>query len=125
MNPLHGPACYVVHSGHEHKYHNFEVLTVRPGVELVWTPTNGGNIPAGAVPGGVTAHGETLYIGRHMQGRSMVIGKVHPSHGCAYIGYDGHEIKCHQYEILCERVHQPHHHHHHHHEEHHGHSYRY
>ena len=103
VNPNHGPACYVAHGGREHKSHQFEVLTVFPGTELYWTHSGHGQVPAGAVTGGHTAQGEPLYICRHMQSSSMVIGKMQPSHGCGYIGFDGREIAVKTYEILCYR----------------------
>ena len=100
VNPAHGPACYVAHGGAEHTHRDFQVLTTRPGVELIWIPTNGNNIPTGAVQGGVTDGGEPLFIGRHEHEGSWVIGKVHPSHGVVYVGFDGRENAYSDYEIL-------------------------
>lgn len=32
----------------------------------------------------------------------LIPGKVHPSHGCLYICYDGEEISMNEYEVLVE-----------------------
>ena len=43
---------------------------------------------------------EPLFIGRHEHGGSLVIGKVHLSHGCLYIPFGKKEVKYSFYEIL-------------------------
>lgn len=67
---------------------------------IMWRAAHSSEVPYGAIPGGNTSHGETLYIGRVFHCGSHTVGKVHPSHGCCYIPYDGQEIKYHDYEIL-------------------------
>lgn len=94
-------SCYVAHGGKEHFHGEYQALVAGPGTELIWVQTDGSSIPSGAVQGGVTATGEPLYIGRHMHNRSLVIGKVHPSHGVLYIPFGGYEHAYSSYEILC------------------------
>ncbi|XP_017783331.1 PREDICTED: natterin-1-like [Nicrophorus vespilloides] len=65
-----------------------------------WETINCGIIPKGAVAGGMTRCGETLYIGRVYHQGTHTVGKVHPSHHCCYITVCGRELSCNQYEIL-------------------------
>lgn len=67
---------------------------------MKWQPASNGQIPSGAVPGGKTASGETLYIGRVRYEGSIVLGKIHPSHGAVYVPYGGLEVKFTDYEQL-------------------------
>ncbi|KAF2884505.1 hypothetical protein ILUMI_21679 [Ignelater luminosus] len=90
-------AAYVSHNCREHQVSSFEVLCQQT---LRWVRNSGGYIPPGAVPGGRTNTGETLYIGRVHHGGSETVGKVHPSHGCLYIPYGGNEVSYKQYDIL-------------------------
>ena len=92
----------VGYRGKEHKHQYFEALMFRPGESFRWKQTSFDNIPADAVRGGETSRGEPLYISRVLHQGSMVIGKVHPSHRCAYISFDGYEFKYYEYEILCQ-----------------------
>ena len=92
----------VGYKGKEHKHKYFEALLCRPSESFVWKQTTFDDIPGEAVRGGETCRGEPLYICRVLHQGSMVIGKVHPSHRCAYISFDGYEFKYYQYEILCE-----------------------
>ncbi|KAJ8979375.1 hypothetical protein NQ317_003074 [Molorchus minor] len=89
--------AYVPYGGQEHAKDRFQVLCEQ---RFDWVPAHGGIVPPGAVDGGRTSSGETLYIGRvHHQG-SHTVGKVHPSHRVCYIPFDGKEIPYQQYEIL-------------------------
>lgn len=58
-----------------------------------------GRFPENAVPGGKTKSGETLYIARVEYKNCLIIGKVHPSHECAYFPFED-EIKMTEYEVL-------------------------
>jgi hypothetical protein len=54
--------------------------------------------------GGYTLSGEILYIGRKIHMGVMTPGKIHPSHGCLYVSYNGYEYSYkHNYEILVSR----------------------
>ncbi|XP_050323693.1 natterin-4-like [Bactrocera neohumeralis] len=89
--------AYVCWRGEEIKKRQYEVL-VGDGYE--WVTSRGGSVPRNAVPGGTTRHGEPLYIGRCSYHNSLTVGKIHPSHGCLYIPFDGKELRFHSYEVL-------------------------
>ncbi|XP_063980312.1 natterin-4-like isoform X1 [Diachasmimorpha longicaudata] len=94
--PEHGIA-YVPYGGNEIMKHDFEVLMP---VEFRWVPSRHGQVPHGAVEGGRTSTGETLYVGRTIHNGVPCVGKVHPSHGSLYIPYSGREIPFREYEVL-------------------------
>ena len=58
----------------------FQVLT---GGGVHWVQSVDGQLPPGAVPGGNSEDGETLYIGRAQHEGTKTIGKVQPSTKCA------------------------------------------
>ena len=92
--------CYVSHSGREHGHREYQVLTNPSGCNLVWTSSSGGQIPLGALQGGKQSDGEPLYVGRAWHDSSLVIGKVHPSHGVLYVPFGGEEVAIRDYEVL-------------------------
>ncbi|XP_026333588.1 uncharacterized protein LOC113240478 [Hyposmocoma kahamanoa] len=92
--------AYVAFGGNEVIVHNFEVLCA-PAHLIRWKPASNGAVPAGAIPGGHTKTGETLYIARVDHMNSLTPGKVHRSHGCMYISFGGKEVRHTQYEVLC------------------------
>ena len=79
-------------------------MTVGEESGLFWVPSAGGTIPPGAIEGGITVYGEALYIGRFRHQQSMVIGKVHPSHGVAYVSFGEKEHRSTRYEVQCFRT---------------------
>uniref|UniRef100_A0A1E1W0H1 Uncharacterized protein n=2 Tax=Pectinophora gossypiella TaxID=13191 RepID=A0A1E1W0H1_PECGO len=95
--------AYIPIAGQEIPVHNFEVLCA-PAHIIRWLPASNGQVPVGAIPGGNTHSGETLYIGRVRYNRSTTPGKVHPSHGCLYISFGGIEVPHRSYEVLCRVV---------------------
>jgi Protein of unknown function (DUF3421) len=64
-----------------------------------WIPASHGNVVDRAVSTG-SENGEALYVGRALFEGSMTIGKVHPSHGCIYIPFNGVEVRLADYEVL-------------------------
>lgn len=78
------------------------------GKNVSWIKSSNGDVPANAVMGGEsnsgtnTNYSETLYIGRTQYMGTFTPGKVHPSHGCLYISYDGKEMSFRTYETLVE-----------------------
>lgn len=70
------------------------------GFGFQWVRSGDGHIPPNAVVGGRQSNGETLYVGRAEIGGSLAIGKIHPSHRCIYVPFDGSEHNIHQYEVL-------------------------
>ena len=91
--------AYVCYDGHEIPKHNFEVLCHG---NVQWVPACNGQISCNAVPCGRTECGEVLYIGRGHHCGSLTVGKIHQSHGCLYIPFDGSEIAIKSYEVLVE-----------------------
>lgn len=89
--------AYVCYSGQEIEKHDVDILC---GEYYKWVPASNGFVPNTAVRSGMTSEGEPLYIGRaHWEG-SLTPGKIHPSHGCLYIGFGGQEVKIERYEVL-------------------------
>lgn len=68
---------------------------------FVWEFAKDGEVPDGAVEVGQTKEGERLFMGRALYGGSQTPGKVHPSHGCLYIPWQGAEVSLTEYEVLC------------------------
>ncbi|EDV33113.1 uncharacterized protein Dana_GF23006 [Drosophila ananassae] len=89
--------AYVAHDGHEHQKGQYEILV---GHHYSWVPSSNGHVPHRAVESGHTRSGEPLFVGRGHHAGSLVVGKVHRSHGCLYIPFGGQEIKIHNYEVL-------------------------
>ncbi|XP_063903666.1 natterin-3-like [Zophobas morio] len=89
--------AYISHNGKEITVSEFKILCEKA---LRWLPSSNGGVPKGAIPAGRTINGETLYIGRTSLRNVTVVGKVHPSHGCLYVPYDGKEVAYKQYEVL-------------------------
>ncbi|XP_050311628.1 uncharacterized protein LOC126747168 [Anthonomus grandis grandis] len=89
--------AYVAYGGAEHAKGQYQVLCEQ---RFDWVPTSGGHVPPGAVEGGKTSDGETLYVGRVHHDGACTVGKVHPSHGVCYIPFDGREVGHDSYEIL-------------------------
>lgn len=86
-------------NGQEIPKHSFEVLC---NGNVQWVHSGQGHVLPHAVPGGRTASGETLYIGRAWHAGSLTNGKIHPSHGNLYIPFNGGEVAINSYEILIE-----------------------
>lgn len=115
--------AYVPYAGRVFVKSNFEWLC---NGKITWQPSNSGRVPSDALPGGMTEHGESLYIGRTEYKGNLVVGKVtmgfrwgrgsfpnslgsfcpqiHPSHKVLYIGWDALEVKISNYEVLIERL---------------------
>ncbi|KAJ8917486.1 hypothetical protein NQ315_005535 [Exocentrus adspersus] len=89
--------AYVGYGLKEHSKEKFQVLCQQ---KFDWIQSNKGVVPLGAVEGGRTVSGETLYIGRVYHKGMPTIGKIHPTHRTCYIPFDGKEILYEQYEIL-------------------------
>ena len=94
---------YVPFAGGEHKYNKYEVL-VNPGnrVQLEWVNSQKGKVPTEAVQGGFdTTRGREVYcIGRCSHNGSTLPGKIHPSHKCLYVSWNGKEISKKEYNLL-------------------------
>lgn len=93
--------CHVSYGGKEYKHCDYQVLTNPHRCDFKWISASNGHVPSGAVQGGKQTNGEPLYVGRTKYKRSLITGKVHPSHGVVYIAFDGNEIAIKDYEVLC------------------------
>lgn len=90
-------ACYVPYNGMEVFKHHFEYLC---GNGFTWVGSSNGHVPTGAVLAGNTSSGEELFIGRaHHQG-ALTPGKIHRTHGCMYLPFNGREESSVHYEVL-------------------------
>uniref|UniRef100_U5EST7 Putative cytoplasm n=1 Tax=Corethrella appendiculata TaxID=1370023 RepID=U5EST7_9DIPT len=90
--------AFIAYGGEEILKEEFEVM--RSG-DFVWEFATNGAIPVGAVEIGKTSEGEPLYMGRALYSGTQTPGKIHPSHGCLYIPFDGAEVSLTEYEVLC------------------------
>lgn len=89
----------VTSNGIEIEKQTFQILI---GSHSKWISSSGGNVPANAFPGGCTKEEEVLYIGRTYYKGGLIVGKVHKSHRCIYVGYNGRELSFPDYEVLIE-----------------------
>lgn len=94
----------MAYGGREIGHTEYQVLVNPHGTELAWEPASDGQLPHGAVQGGVTGEGEPLFIGRVEHAGSWQVGKIHPSHGVLYISFGGNEVPHPQYEVLCTKT---------------------
>ncbi|KAG5671493.1 hypothetical protein PVAND_001687 [Polypedilum vanderplanki] len=93
-------SAYVSYNGAEIPVQNFEVLVGKEKY-FSWRPAADGNTTEGAISTGPYGSGcEELFIGRVAHQGSMTVGKIHPSHRCLYIGFNGLEIAYSCYEVL-------------------------
>lgn len=74
------------------------------GSRFEWVECRNGKVPSNAIIAGNTDCGEKLYIGRANYRDSLTVGKIHPSHRCLYIPFDGREIAEHTYEVLVQAI---------------------
>lgn len=65
--------AYVPYAGRIFVKSNFDWLC---NGKITWQPSNSGRVPSDALPGGMTEHGESLYIGRTEYKGNLVVGKV-------------------------------------------------
>ncbi|THD27200.1 DM9 domain-containing protein [Fasciola hepatica] len=105
--PTEAECAYIPYGGREKSANSFEVLCntslYSERDPYTWIPSGAGYIPTEAIQGGVTETMEPLYIARAMVNGEWCVGKVHPSHDCAYFPWGGGEHALQQYELLCYR----------------------
>lgn len=91
-------ACVTL-EGVESEKHSFEILI---GSCSNWVADTNGHVPSNAFPGGYTKQGEVLYIGRTNYNGELIVGRIHKSHRCIYVGANGQEYSFADYEVLIE-----------------------
>ena len=107
----------------EHCYNEgYKILTMEEPDAFEWGTYSDGDVPSTAIPGGTTKDSEELYIGRTVtnsdvmigktwQGEpinlpvarvtnTQLVGKIHCSHHCLYVPWDGKEYVYPSYEVL-------------------------
>ena len=107
----------------EHCYNEgYKILTIEEPDAFEWGTYSDGDVPSTAIPGGATEDDEELYIGRTVtnsnvmvgktrQGQpinlpnarvttTQLVGKIHGSHRCLYVPWDGKEYIYSSYEVL-------------------------
>ena len=85
----------------EHEKSEYEVLVADVSASYEWISSKNGEVSRNAIPGGKTATGETLFIGRVNHEGMQICGKIHPSHKGLYVPYGGKEFHYPMgYEIL-------------------------
>ncbi|CAL8105443.1 unnamed protein product [Calicophoron daubneyi] len=92
--------AYIPYGGREIEIDNFEVLCI-PKERYCWTKARQGVVPQHAVHAGVTSTGEELYVAKGVINDEKCIGKIHPSHKCAYYPWGGKEHRVEKYKVLC------------------------
>lgn len=91
--------AFVTLDGVECEKHSFEILI---GSCSKWVAARSGHVPPNAFPGGYTKQGEVLYIGRANYDGELIVGRIHKSHRCLYVGVNGREYSFVDYEVLIE-----------------------
>lgn len=91
-------ACVTL-NGVECEKHSFEILI---GSCSKWAAANNGYVPSNAFAAGFTKQGEVLYIGRANYDGGLIVGRIHKSHRCIYVGANGREYSFADYEVLIE-----------------------
>jgi len=89
--------AYISYNGQEIPKYQFETLS---GSGFTWIASSNGHVPPGAVSSGTQSNGEPLFIGRANFQGSLTPGKIHRSHGCLYIPFNGAEHSVPHYEVL-------------------------
>lgn len=91
---------YIPFHGKAHSPEYYEVLTNPGHAPLRWIPTNGDQIPTGAVEGGGTSCGELIYVGRKRAGVAITPGKVFPRHNVIFVCEGVKEVAHGSFETL-------------------------
>lgn len=90
--------AFISYGGQEYIKYKYEILA---GNGYKWWVTDCNScLPAGSVVCGRTAEGDPLYIGRGYWGGSLIPGRVHRSHSCLYIPFEGQEVRIQTFQVL-------------------------
>lgn len=66
---------------------------------LSWAECSSGSVPAEAVKAGQDEDGGIMYVGRALHEEDVLPAKVCPSHGCAFVSYNGEEHAKTEYQV--------------------------
>ena len=89
------------YGGNGQEMNRYEVLVFNsesPPVE--WVAAQNGDLPEGALLAGREANGQSLYVVKASVANQVLIGKLNPSHGKAYVPHNGRELVVTSYEVL-------------------------
>jgi hypothetical protein len=92
--------CYFAHGGAEKGAEKCQVLVKNKCCDLTWVEAGDGQIPNGALQGGMSKDKEPLYIGRTLIDGATAIGMILPSRGTCSAPYGGDEVCQPKYEVL-------------------------
>ena len=91
----------VPYGGNAHDRNSYEVLVFNNENPLVeWVAAQNGDLPEGAILAGEEANGQPLYVAKASVANDVLIGKLKPSNGVAYVPHDGKELVVTSYEVL-------------------------
>lgn len=93
-------ACYLACGGEEHAEYDYQVLVRNKNCEFVWVKASNGEIPNGAMQGGISKDKEPLFIGRGYVEGFTSVGAVYPSRGICAFPYGGNQVEMRDYEVL-------------------------
>jgi len=93
-------ACYVACGDQERAEESYQVLIRNQHCEFAWVAVSDGQIPNGALQGGVAEDKEAVFIGRGMVEGATSVGPVYPSRGVCTLPYGGQMIETSEYEVL-------------------------
>lgn len=89
--------AYISYDGKEIGFPNCEILCQ---MNVNWVQSSNGSVSSRAIEVGRTARGEPLYAGRVQYKNAVTVGKIHSSHGCCFIPFNGVEMRFRDYEVL-------------------------
>jgi len=92
--------CYVACGDQEHGEENFQVLIRNQHCEFDWVAAVDGQLPNGALQGGISSDKEAVFIGRATVNDAVAVGPVYPSRGVCTVPYGGESIEMTDFEVL-------------------------
>lgn len=90
--------CFIPWGCVSNKKDDYEILMCSSNYN--WVSAERGEVPVNAFPAGHSEQGETLYIGRVLHNRNLIVGKIQPSHRVCYIAFGAQELNFKKYEVF-------------------------
>lgn len=104
------PCCYMPKAKGVYAAWNCEGHFLTEGIEILdisndnaeykWVSASNGEVPENALETGYCETGEILYTAQAVYKDKKRFGKLHPSHGCAYLPYKRKEVNNRNYKVL-------------------------